>query len=275
MKKNILSLIILLFSIVSAVASPAYPELTNLINPDGTSVKGYIVGDEHFHFCVDVDRKFILEQNKSGVWTYAVREGRKLQLNNSDINTLRAESLKRINKPKANSRPKKMGILNDEGRTTYPTVGDEEIHSLVVLIQYADTKFSVPDIRQAIDDLCNQPGYSQYDAKGSARDYYNASSFGKFKPVFDVMEPVTLSQTSKHYVGSGNGSSFDYFGEAIYESLTQLHDSGKVDFSKYDYDNNGIVYHVFFFFTGYEQADTDRTDCTWLNQAAYNLITDA
>ncbi|MDE7412307.1 MAG: M6 family metalloprotease domain-containing protein [Muribaculaceae bacterium] len=255
-------------------AVPADPSLMRFYNSDDTYVEGYLVGDENFHYVMSSDRSSLLERDFSGFWKPAVRSGQKLSATESNIDLLRKE----VNSKTCRKRlapPQYMGMLNNEGRTTYPTTSEEEVHALVVLIEYADTKFTVPDIQESINRLCNEEGYSEYEAKGSARDYYRAVSGGKFNPVFDVTRPITLNHTSQHYVGTAQGSFMDHFGEAIEQSLTELHDSGDVDFSKYDYDNDGVVDNVYFFFAGYGQADTGRTDCIWPHQADYKVFMDA
>lgn len=254
-------------------AVPADPTLKQLQNPDGTVTEGYLVGDEHFHYAVSADGNQLLRQDAQGFWKPAERMGRELKAVKQDINLLKTEMLSLP----AGNRPlslKSVASIDNEGRSTYPTIGND-IHALVVLIEYADTKFTVPDIQETIDRMCNEEGFSDYDAKGSARDYYRAVSGGKFAPIFDVMRPVTLSNISKYYVGNAPGSFCDHFDEAIRQSLTELHDSGEVDFSKYDLDNDGVVDNIYFFFAGYGQADTGRTDCIWPHQADYEMFMEA
>ncbi|MDE6683295.1 MAG: hypothetical protein K2J87_07705, partial [Muribaculaceae bacterium] len=216
-------------------AVPADPSLMRFYNSDETYVEGYLVGDENFHYVMSSDRSSLLERDLSGFWKPAVRLGKKLSATESNIELLRNEVSSKTRRRRLVP-PQYMGMLNNEGRTTYPTTSNEEVHALVVLIEYADTKFTVPDIQESINRLCNEEGYSDYEAKGSARDYYRAVSGGKFTPVFDVTRPVTLTHPSQYYVGTAPGSFMDHFGDAIKQSLTELHDSGEVDFSKYDYD---------------------------------------
>lgn len=275
MNSNRLSAVISAVTIpMVMMAVPAETILMHLSNPDGTYVEAYLMGDEHLHYVVSSDHNRLLEKNPEGFWITAVRDGRELYATAGDVAILQGDVLS-TSTLRHISAPKQMGRLDVEGRTTYPTVGEGEVHSLVVLIEYADTKFTIPDVQQAISRLCNEEGYSDYGAKGSARDYYRVASGGKFNPVFDVTRPITLSETSKYYVGYGTGSICDRFGDAIRQSLTELHESGEVDFSKYDYDGDGVVDNVYFFFAGYGQADTGRTDCIWPHQADYQMFMDA
>lgn len=248
-------------------ARPAAPGVLRLQNPDGTVVEARQFGDEFFSYTTALDGQTLLEPDARGFWMPAMREGRQLRAIESDLSILRAEV---ESSPLMASRiQQRMAPLTVEGRTKYPTVGEEDIHALVVLVQYDDIKFTIPDIKTAIDKLCNEPGYSDYDAKGSARDYFQACSDGKFNPVFDVYGPVTLSQDSQFYVGNTPTSKTDRMGNFIYEALTQLAETGEVDFSLYDYDENGIVDNIFFFYAGYGQADSPYKNTIWPHQGDY------
>lgn len=254
-------------------ARPAYPGLMELRNADGSVVEGYLYGDASFNWAVSADGQSLLE-NVNGKWVPAVREGRRLAPQSSDIDLLRSETAQldceiggcSVSHPGK----QRMAQLDAEGRTSFPTVGDD-VHSMVVLIEYADTKFTVPNIKEAINKMCNEVGYSDYGSKGSARDYYAASSNGKFQPTFDIYGPVTVSHNSEYYVGAGSGmvgeGSNAYFGYAIQEALEKLHESGEVDFSKYDYDEDGLIDNIFFFYAGHGQADTGDPTTIWPHQS--------
>ena len=58
-------------------------------------------------------------------------------------------------------------------QTTFPTQGD--IRSLVILVNYADVSFVIPDPQQAFSRMLNEEGYSENGGTGSARDYFLAN----------------------------------------------------------------------------------------------------
>lgn len=249
-------------------ARPASPGLRTVQNADGTTVELYCFGDEHFSYYTDASGSVIMEPDAAGNWTEARRAGRILRADAADLALLRSELTP---DPAAAMKTRMAPIDKNDGRTSFPTVG-QDVHSLVVLIEYADTKFTVPNPRQAIDDMLNKPGYDGYLSRGSARDYYIASSDGQFAPTFDVVGPVTVSEKSSYYVATGQrlwgAGRCGRFGEAIQEALKSLDD--QIDFSKYDYDGDGDIDTVFFFYAGYGQADSGRVSTIWPHQADFS-----
>ncbi len=265
--KTILSLATLSLPFL-AVARPASPELLRLHNPDGSVVEARLHGDEFFSYTTTADGLTILEPAEGGFWKPAVRQGRTLRPVDADLTLLRSE---RAIDVRSQERMQRMAALDSEGRSTFPTIGSD-VHSPVVLIEYSDTKFTVPDIHQAIYNLCNERGYSAYGAKGSAADYFRSVSNGLFSPVFDIYGPVTMQHPSVWYTGAddpniiGSGKN-GRFCDAIYEVINIL--DPDVDFSIYDYDNDGKIDNIFFFYAGFGQADSGDRTTIWPHQGDY------
>lgn len=254
-----------------AGAIPAYPGLITVTDAEGTVHQVRAYGDEHFHYVTDAEGEYILNLDASGRWTKAERNGRLLRNEAGDVELLRFETLDKytLSGEESNARarsqaPARMAQIDSEGRSNYPTIG-EEVHGLVVLLEYADTPFSIADTQVAFDRMLNEVGYSDYNARGSARDYYLASSNGLFNVHFDVAEVVPLTHDHTYY---SNGRDDSRFGYAIKEALEYL-DAAGMDFSKYDYDNDGIIDNVFFFYAGYGQNETLDPDDIWPHQGNY------
>lgn len=257
------------------IAVPADPRPRAVTNPDGSSVAVRVHGDEYFHFMTDVDCTRILERDDRGFVVDAVRDGRLLMFSDSDVAILRKESpsLPRLEEAKASAAADapasfihKMGALDTEGRSNYPTVGKGN-RSLVVLVEFADQKFIAEDPKDYFTRQLNQPGFSDYGGSGSALDYYMAASNGHYQPQFDVFGPVTLEHEASYYAGMGNST----MSSMIRQSLTALHDAGEIDFSNYDLDEDGIVDTVFFYYAGYGSADSE-TETIWPHQYDYRYL---
>ncbi len=268
--KTVLSLAALSLPLLAS-ARPATPEVLRLHNPDGSVVEARLHGDEFFSYTTSADGLSIMEVDQAGFWRPAVRDGRLLRPVESDLNLLRSEA--NIDEVALNARMQRMAPLNSEGRSLFPTIGTE-VHSPVVLLEYADTKFTVPDIQKAIWKLCNEEGYSDYYAHGSAADYYRSVSGGRFNPIFDVYGPVQLQHNSVWYTGGddpslpGSGKNAR-FCDAIYEAVTWLDANTDIDFSIYDYDEDGKIDNIFFFYAGHGQADTLNKNYIWPHQGDY------
>lgn len=248
------------------IAVPANPRLRMLSNPDGSEVEVRVHGDEFFHFMTDADCTKIVERDSKGYIVDAVRDGSPLKFDKESVQVLRDEALVASPFSDAGSRSsiRRMASLNSEGRTTYPTIGKGN-RSLVVLVEFQDVAFTIENPKDHYTRKLNEPGFSDYGACGSALDYFKSASHGLYEPQFDVYGPVKISRDASYFYTKGGSGNMDVF---IRESLTQLHESGAVDFSKYDLDNDGILDTVFFFYAGYGQADSD-TQTIWAHQYDY------
>lgn len=158
----------------------------------------------------------------------------------------------------------------EEKLNNFPTTG--EVHSLVILVQFADTKFSTvgSDAHQFFNSMLNKPGFTYSNgANGSARDFYVNSSNGKFQPQFDVIGPVTLPKKYSYY-GANKGSSTDNpvaLEEFVREACTLA--DPLVDFSQYDHNQDGFIDNIYFFYAGKGEADSGDGNAIWPHSAYY------
>lgn len=143
----------------------------------------------------------------------------------------------------------------------YPVIG--RCKSLVLLVDFNDVRFStLPDAYSYFNGLLNEEGF-RYDngADGSARDYYLASSAGKFDPDFVVVGPITLPKNRAAY-GADDEGWLDLRGHEMVMDACILADS-TIDFRDFDLDEDGEVDNVYVFYAGYGQADTMDSDALW------------
>lgn len=226
MNRPLLTLI-LFSSALSSFAIPADPRPQVITAPDGTQTTVRMVGDEHAHWYVD------MEGNQIGA--------------------------RRMGMPRRQSAPARVKMGN------YPTIGKNK--TLAVLVEFSDEGFTtMDDPHDFYWRMLNQEGFTADNgARGSARDFYLASSRGRFDPEFDVAGPVKLSHKGTYYGSDANGQDCK-MGELIIEALTAL--DADVDFSEYDSDGDGYIDNVFFFYAGQGQADTpDGNDLIWPHSA--------
>lgn len=251
-----------------ATARPASPNPVSHTNPDGTVTTIRIYGDENFSFVTDADNNKIIEQDNSGFWRPAIRNGKELLFNDSSLELLRAEQ------PKAESSfaqgPARMASIDNNGQSLFPTIGEH--HFPVILIEFSDTHFTVPQPQQAVSNLCNQENYSQYGGRGSIRDFYMSNSNNKFQPTFDVYGPVRVSKSASYYVARGTSypgaGKYGRWGEALEEAVKAI-DAQGVDFSQYDHDGDGDIDFIYFIYAGYGQADSGNSNTIWPHQGEY------
>ena len=280
-------------------AIPAYPKPLKVKQADGSWLTIQMRGDEHGHYVLTSDGIPLVFNARQKNYEYADWKDGKVQA--SGIKAVEAsertakvkafvksqdksailESFKRARLQqlqqvlssrrnvslKASSNPQKEKLNN------FPTIG--EVHSLVILVQFADTKFSTvgSDAHQFFNNMLNEPGFTYSNgANGSARDFYLNSSNGRFQPQFDVIGPVTLPEKYSYY-GANKGSSVDnpVRLEEFVREACKLADPS-VDFSQYDHNQDGFIDNIYFFYAGKGEADSGDGNAIWPHSAYYSDI---
>ena len=171
----------------------------------------------------------------------------------------------------------------------FPTQG--EIKGIVLLVNYQDVKFHLPDdsirslLQQRFDgenytEEINFEEYSEVYGQvlplkatipGSARDYFRDQSMGKFTPRFDVIGPITLDNPRKHY-GANTSNGGDKNARAmISDACSKAYEQGLTDFTDYDYDKDGIVDFVYIVYAGSDEAQTKIEECVWAHAHTISL----
>lgn len=246
------------------LAKPAYPGVIGVTNPDGTTAQVRLFGDEFFSIMTDAEGKGLLEYDSKGFVVPKMRNGKQLMNTEATRNMLRIEEYN-LNEVKAlrdaGAGPQK-AYLAEDARSLFPTVG--EARSLVVLVEFQDIKFVTEDPQKEFTRMLNEKNYNLYDHPGSARDFYEDCSNGKFKPTFDVTRVVTLPMSSAYYCGS-NGK-YANFPNGIRDAVTELND--EIDYTQYDADGDGTVDLVYIIYAGYGQADTSIPGTIWPHQGS-------
>ena len=130
------------------------------------------------------------------------------------------------------------------------TQGDVRV--LVVLVEFADVRFKNPDPVSQFTDYLNKEGYNEYHNIGSVRDYFIKNSMGKFRPIFDVYGPVTLSKNKDYY-------NVDSAKLVINLALDSLDNRNEIDFFKYDNDGDGVVDFLITIYAGVSGHDIQMT----------------
>ena len=92
-------------------------------------------------------------------------------------------------------------------------------------------------------------------------DYFKAQSAGQFELDFDVIGPVTMSNTYSYYGGNDRSGNDKYPGKMGREACTAIKDS--VNFSDYDWDGDGNVDQVFVLYAGQGEADSGIENTIW------------
>lgn len=230
-KQKILCLFALCTNIVASVfAVPATPYPVVRTLPNGSKQEVYLYGDEHFHYLTTLSGKRI-------------------------VNTVVGDSTLLAN-----------GHLHQNAPSRYmrnayvPATGT--IHIPVVLVNFTDVRFTLPDPQQQFYQFFNTTGGSNPNATGSVRDYYVASSDSTLDLVFDVFGPYDLSNTMAYYGGNISTSSMKNADKLVVEAANLASQNG-IDFAKYDNDRDGNIDNLSIVVAGYNEAEGGPEDAIW------------
>ena len=278
-------------------AIPAYPKPLKVKQADGSWLTIQMRGDEHGHYVLTSDGIPLVFNARQENYEYADWKDGKVQasgikavevsertakvkafvesLDKSAIlesfKRARLQQLQQTLSSRRNASLKVGSNPQKEKLNNFPTIG--EVHSLVILVQFADTKFSTvgSDAHQFFNNMLNEPGFTYSNgANGSARDFYLNSSNGRFQPQFDVIGPVTLPEKYSYY-GANQGSSVDNparLEQFVREACTLA--DPLVDFSQYDHNQDGYIDNIYFFYAGKGEADSGDGNAIWPHSAYYS-----
>ena len=244
MRKVFLFLFVSFYALIAS-AVPAKRERHILTLADGSKVEATSMGDELLHF-------------------YKTDDGRCLQCDSlciahfveSDVLYSRWKAKVEKRQAARASRARK-GVRSKEQEERRPMIGSKT--GLVVLVQFPETSFYFTD--SEFQSYFNERGYSGGNNAGSVRDYFNDASYGLFDFTFDVIGPITMGQPLSYYGGNNSRGDDKYPATMVAEALKMIDD--EVDFTKYDWDNDGEVEQIFLIHAGYDEAQSGVKTDIW------------
>ena len=237
MKRIALILFALLAFSLQLHAVKAYPYPVTVTQPDGTTLTIRLFGDENRSWQTTLDGRPV-SQGADGFWRVT-------------------DSL-----PPITGRAK---LLNPEGGTLslfLTTKAPVQVRTIVIPVQFRDRKFTVPTPRSAIYNLFNQQYYSDNDATGSVLDWFrdNLGTSAGFS--FDVCDVVTVPNDAAWYGANADGVTDVNLPQLVVHAC-EAADAAGVDFSRYDFDKDGIVDNVFLLFAGHNEAEGGGDATLW------------
>lgn len=250
----ILSLFLFVSVAVQAVPAKRVKKTVKLDN--GKTVELTLSGDEHFSFFTDEDgTPYRLSMNGKyermttmevdSIWTK--RKAERLGLSSSAQSTKRNMPKRRAGKPSSVTTGKHRG--------------------LVILMQFQDEKFVTDNPKATFNRFFNEVGYSDGGNAGSVQDYFKKQSYGQLEIDFDVVGPFTTKYNMEYYGAptyddQGNVTANDVNPVGMISEAVDAA-SAEVDFSNYDWDNDGEVDQVFVVYAGYNQAQGADANTIW------------
>lgn len=244
---------------VAVIAVPAKPGLWSMLHLiDGTDVWAELRGDEYCHYWID----------KEGNAYVVTPDGYY-----SKVDLSQFEAKGRMARSKANqarvAHAAKAGKFMGKKR------------GLIILVEFNKRtatgtpamRFTLDNAAQYYDRVANEVGFQDPEVgfKSSVYDYFFAQSYGQFEFNFDVVGPYRLPN-SYNYYGQDNGTMLDiHLGQLIYDACDWANDD--IDFSKYDWDGDGVVDQVFVLYAGQGQnVNGTDTGLIWPQEGTLNAF---
>lgn len=272
--KRLLFLVTLTVLVASKVSGvPAKSRMIEHEQPDGSIIKVKLCGDEYHHYYMTEEGAFVT-LDADGYYKYTV-----LDTNNRLVaGTQRATNagIEGFTQREVGLRHKEQNSLNralrnpmqapfrksSMHRVNRKSSEVEDTKGLIILVNFKDESFVTPV--ETINDLMNKEGFTDsYGSIGSARDYFIAQSYGAFKPKFDIVGPVTLSKHMSYY-GSNDDYGMDIRPDVMVSEACEIaSDSGLVDMSDYDLDDDGWVDLVYIIYAGNAESSGAPISTIW------------
>ena len=245
MIKRIVFSVLISFAATTLLAVPAKRIKTTITLADGTRLEAVLCGDENVHFYMAADGTKYVRSDVPGVFRPVSSEELKQRRQSRALIREAHREARRVR------RPAQWGV------TLNPISGHKK--GLVILVNYADRKMTYG--QSTYNDFFNKEGYSAYNMGGSVHDYFYSQSYGKFNLTFDVVGPVTLSKKMAYY-GENDSEGNDKHAAEMVAEACRLADEN-VNFSDYDWDNDGEVDQVYVIYAGYGESQTDDSNVVW------------
>ena len=241
--KKLLSLLLFISLATILWAVPAKRGVWKTLKlSDGTEVRAQLVGDEHGHYWLGTDGQAYVQIEDDTL--YQRVDAQNIQQKAKQRRQL--SNVRRVKRLPAN-RAKKASAYTGQKK------------GIIILVNFADKEFQTSN--SYFQRVVNEEGFSEGKFNGSMFDYFHAQSDGQFLLNFDVFGPVSLSKNTAYY-GKNNKEGDDlYPGTMVIEAL-KLVDS-QVDFSKYDWDDDGEVDQVYVVYAGKGEADGGSSSTIW------------
>jgi len=277
MKKSLLTLTLLLCAVLIRAEVRPYPFPTEVLQPDGTTVTVTMNGDADFCWLTLGDGTIVVNTGR-GYYVAALDSEGNLTVSGQlahEQGTRTAAEQQIITRQKANRQRyfaaeeakkeirqrQRISISETTTPSYFPHTGTPKV--LVILAAFKDSAFCVTDPKASFDQYLNgdeqtEMGWGEHYNYGSVRTYFSDMSFGDFTPQFDIVGPVTVSDTLGAYgYKKGNAKARTY----VTEACKLVNDS--VNFADYDSDGDGYVDLVYVIYPGYGCHMGAPTNTIW------------
>lgn len=142
---------------------------------------------------------------------------------------------------------------------------------LVVLAAFADKTFTDVNPLQLWNRIFNEEGFSEEKFKGSVHDYFYDQSYGKFQIQFDLHYVKMPNNSAKYASTTTDDENSQYL---VYDIVDSLTNRGNIDWTPYDWDNDGNIDQIIIIYAGKGQQAGGGTNSIWAHHWFLSWHTD-
>lgn len=230
-------------TLIPCNAIPAKPGLIRTLTlQDGTTVKAQLVGDEHGHYWLGQDGRAYQQIEGSDAFYQINAEEvvAKAKVRRANMNAQRAKRLD----------PQKVGEVGNY-------IGQKK--GIIILVNFSNVSWS--NTASYFNRVVNEANFSDGNFVGSMYDYFYAQSDGQFQLTFDVVGPVTVSNTQSYYGSNDSSGNDKYPATMVIEALKKA--DSQVNYADYDWDGDGEADQVYVVYAGKGEADGGAASTIW------------
>ncbi|HIN82937.1 MAG TPA: M6 family metalloprotease domain-containing protein [Chromatiales bacterium] len=259
------------------LAIQASPHPIDEIQPDGSKIRLFVRGDEHFNWYEDENGFTVLRDRATRRYVYAeLGASQRLQKTDAIVGRVRPESLGLtpgilppravLRELRANARPTRIlgeSSTQSSANISAAVITAGTVKNLVILVRFSNHLGRTLPSNSDINTLFNAVGGDAILAPtGSVYDAFIENSYGDLTLDSTVIGWIDVPNTEQYYA---NGDSGD---QTLWEALRDALDDADitVNFNDYDQDNDGFIDAVAFIHSGYG-AEWGGTDMDGTAQA--------
>lgn len=256
--KKALTLILSSLFAMAASAVPAHSGTFTFKQSDGTVLTLRMVGDEFCHYYVDVNTgRKMLRHDGGDFYVASASEFARFVAAGDELRAFsNKQRMQRLPKSPTAARDKEKSVGAQKSASSRVGSFNNNLKGqrkgLVILANFSDVEHSIPNAREEWNAAFNEVGYHKNGHIGSVRDYFHDQSYGDLDLQFDIIGPVTVSNTSAYY-GTNNSYGNDRYAARMVAEACILADEF-VNYADYDWDGDGEVDQVYVVYAGHSES---------------------
>lgn len=218
------------------LAVDASPEIITFVQPDGSTFRGHVRGDEWAGWHETLNG-YSCVQTEDGWWVYATGINGRHLIPGSQV--VRATDPASLNIPK-HLRPERMKVRMDATPPNLQVARTDTFRVPLLLVDFPD--YGNQYDQAVFDTLMNSVGtygHPGHPGSGSFRDFYHEISYGQFDPVSLVDGWYTAPHNHDYYAYS-NPNGYQHV-LTLVRAIVDSAEAHGMNWSQFDNDGDGTV----------------------------------